>query len=86
MVRGGGWGGNPVVSQRYSETTLYVCTCASAVTPPLLCMLLYVPFACCVVSMLCSLSPPGLRYLEAFFAALIAVMCGMFGWMVCVCV
>lgn len=23
----------------------------------------------------------GLRYLEAFFAALIAVMCGMFGWM-----
>ena len=24
----------------------------------------------------------GLRYLEAFFGMLIAVMCGMFGWMV----
>ena len=24
----------------------------------------------------------GLRYLEAFFGLLIAIMCGMFGWMV----
>ena len=28
------------------------------------------------------LSLIGLRYLEAFFGMLIAVMCGMFGWMV----
>ncbi len=27
----------------------------------------------------------GLRYLEAFFGLLIAVMCGMFGWMVSTC-
>ena len=26
--------------------------------------------------------PSGLRYLEAFFGVLIAIMCGMFGWMV----
>ena len=39
------------------------------------------------MSLMCSLFPLpvsllGLRYLEAFFGMLIAVMCGMFGWMV----
>ena len=39
------------------------------------------------MSLMCSSFPLpvsllGLRYLEAFFGMLIAVMCGMFGWMV----